>query len=575
MSSPNTEEWAPRQQRALNKLRLQGTWNLGNTNNLLDLTRWFTIFNNAFFGGLLAGYCELEYWDEKAMSDRYDNEYLLGFAQRRVRLGKPECLIVVLECSNDLSNYLIKDILETLLHEMVHVIFMVYQCLSDPEPIDHQGSHHVYWQLASDAIEDVVKVSGQTEFGMGLGLGREKALAADINGGYLFPTDVKLRILNLDILLILDGLRLFRKQQCKDTDLKKPEQAPIKIIPQLTHQCPESEQHSADAVSQQIADAKFRERCLVPFSYTPEEISTAIVYFVSKSTYYCKVEDLAPRQQLAIQQFKHQGSWHLGNPHNLDDIKKYFQIFDNAYSNGSLNSYCKLELVESKYARQRVEKGFDNGNCEVHEPGKERDPRYTLDRPQVTITIRKQDTPLKPQDSFTCIQTYLIILLHEMLHAMFELYTCRCNRGCRQRLDDPSRGRHHMPWQIATFAIDEANILGRNLFGLESYSGRHRGLAADVQCGSTLPGDDVLRSIDLMITSIRNKLKESRQKDAVKARRERISKMPIKSGSVCIRDQWTVDSWQGSFGYERREWAELNPEFMALDEIVEKLEYLP
>lgn len=48
-----------KQRRAGQLLKEEGTWNLGRPNNIGDLTKWFEIYNDDFFTGLVTRMCKL------------------------------------------------------------------------------------------------------------------------------------------------------------------------------------------------------------------------------------------------------------------------------------------------------------------------------------------------------------------------------------------------------------------------------------------------------------------------------------------------------------------------------------
>jgi hypothetical protein len=204
---------------------------------------------------------------------------------------------------------------------------------------------------------------------------------------------------------------------------------------------------------------------------------------------------------------KSQGHWNIGQPNNIQDIKKFFEIFDDAYFGGLLKGYCRFELPSYFDCRdQRYGYYPPLGICEGFFPEgefRERDTRFRIEKPYAIITIQ-----LDPSSKDKCgrIKRYLEVLLHEMLHAMFFIYTCRCEHGCKQRHHHEAGGyhhyieSHHMEWQAAALAIEDADERLRCLLGLSVDLARDRSLAYDMQLGYSLPNDVVLEVFVLTLS---------------------------------------------------------------------------
>ncbi|KAF4634829.1 hypothetical protein G7Y89_g3278 [Cudoniella acicularis] len=162
-------------------------------------------------------------------------------------------------------------------------------------------------------------------------------------------------------------------------------------------------------------------------SYSWEDISAALIDYLSRTK-----DELIPTQLEVLQLFKYNGSWGLSNHENLEDLQKFFDIFNKVYFNGVITGYWKLEL----YALRRYN-DYD-GYCELLK-GTERDPGF------------KHETAR--------IEALLNIPMHEMSHALFGIYACRCERGCKEKYDmivHRSRWRGHpLAWQAAAFAIEK------------------------------------------------------------------------------------------------------------------------
>lgn len=289
-----------------------------------------------------------------------------------------------------------------------------------------------------------------------------------------------------------------------------------------------------------------------PLSYSPEAIAAAISEFNPDCSQFCELEKLAPRQQKAVQRFRRYGTWNLGDPHNLDDIKNYFEIFNDGYFNGVLTGYCTLDLIDSKDLERRHGIVVD-GHCKDFQPGRERDVRYKLEKPQIIISVRKQPGNMFIYDA---IKSYHGIILHEMLRAIFDVYRCQCDQGCRQRMERENNGGHHPSWQAAGYVLEVSNRRRSNMFGLGFDPMREQSSAADMILGYTLPSEAILRPLCLDTELLFKRLKDYRAAEVKKASRDKSIYVPIKASNSCIRNEWTVDGRDRNFGFDKLNWVQ-------------------
>ncbi|KAE8452526.1 hypothetical protein EG329_000429 [Mollisiaceae sp. DMI_Dod_QoI] len=346
------KDWHPKQQQALKRLKTDGTWNFGNPYNLEDLTKWFEIYNDAFFGGLPTGLCKLEIVDYKTLY-YIGSRLVAGICQTRMRHGRPESTLKFAFGSHFGPFKRVKTLLSDLIHEMLHSNFDLYICCCKDCSGVREGAHAAHWQRSALAIEEVTKEENLNEFGLGLNLGRNESMASDIFEGCRLPNDAELQSLKLDISIIPKMVQIFHKMKEKDGPDAISRIDGEEKLPALPLRKTIMEPFESDHLPQRLATGEFEVGHLKPHSYSAEDISAAIVQFLGESTYNCKIENLATRQQRALKKFKRQGTWHIGNPHNLEDIENYFEIFDDAYLNGLLRGFCKLELIDSKTPRKR------------------------------------------------------------------------------------------------------------------------------------------------------------------------------------------------------------------------------
>lgn len=97
-----------------------------------------------------------------------------------------------------------------------------------------------------------------------------------------------------------------------------------------------------------ITRSDFQAGYMKPASYSRESISAAIIDHRRRTE-----EELTPRQKDAIERFEHVGGCNLGQPDNIRDFKKFFDVFNDVYFNGTRSGYCQIELVAEEWSTVR------------------------------------------------------------------------------------------------------------------------------------------------------------------------------------------------------------------------------
>ena len=99
-------------------------------------------------------------------------------------------------------------------------------------------------------------------------------------------------------------------------------------------------------------------------------------------------------------------------------------------------------------------------------------------------------------DPMDRVRDILGVILHEMLHVLFDIYRSSCEHGCiREYRSDRAAQQVYDDalWQIAVRAIERCGLLG-----LCINLGRASGMTGDVYRGGALPSVDVLKDRDLI-----------------------------------------------------------------------------
>lgn len=74
-----------------------------------------------------------------------------------------------------------------------------------------------------------------------------------------------------------------------------------------------------------------------------------------------------------------------------------------------------------------------------------------------------------------------------MTHALFEIYPCVCESGCKQRTEYEAGGGHHVPWQKMALAIEKIERSDAMLFRSKLDLGRELNFAVILGMGYLLP----------------------------------------------------------------------------------------
>jgi hypothetical protein len=128
-----------------------------------------------------------------------------------------------------------------------------------------------------------------------------------------------------------------------------------------------------------ISPEDFERGRLKPISYTREAISAVIIANSNKrfegnvASGRISLKRMSERQKESISRAEYQCTWNLFLPGDLDDLKRFFEIFDDAFFGGLLKGFCKLELVDSRYMSNRRWYPVVGGVCHSYFPGNERD----------------------------------------------------------------------------------------------------------------------------------------------------------------------------------------------------------
>lgn len=185
------------------------------------MKKYFDIFNDIIFNGVLTGLVKLEILEDARVMERFGSE-VQGFCQTvhagwdrdpRFKLEKPysHIIIAALDSKEESATEKIQRFIETLPHEMFHAVFDLFTCYCESGCVEKilWGPHQVHWQAAAKAIEKFM--AKDIFMSLSVSWDREIDMAWDTHCGYDLPNAAVLRTLGLDITAVLRRLDKNRK----------------------------------------------------------------------------------------------------------------------------------------------------------------------------------------------------------------------------------------------------------------------------------------------------------------------------------------------------------------------------
>lgn len=138
------------------------------------------------------------------------------------------------------------------------------------------------------------------------------------------------------------------------------------------------------------------------------------------------------------------------NEQDLLDI--YFDYFNNMIFGGGLNALrCTMKLEEPN-AEQKARSVLGT----TVDTRTDKDTTRHNVRCHVSIFVR-HPAPKTEADSLVLLKNYLGTMLHEMVHAFFSIYVCKCNTVCRRKaleFEESGATGHGIHWQSAARSIE-------------------------------------------------------------------------------------------------------------------------
>lgn len=194
-----------------------------------------------------------------------------------------------------------------------------------------------------------------------------------------------------------------------------------------------------------------------------------------------------------------------------------------------------MEILEHKiWMRFRGSGSACQAYSDWYLPGQDRDPRHKLETPYCLLVFAPPHE-LQPTDR---IQLYIRVLCHELLHSIFQIYTC----ACQHSLDRKWKAGHDIHWQAAAFAIERCWAFGRMSIDLL----RDASMASDVFHGEDLPNEATLRRLDMDIGVILSNLRLMRKIKSERKTEKFLIKIGILpqalfKGNKCLRADWVIE----------------------------------
>jgi hypothetical protein len=157
--------------------------------------------------------------------------------------------------------------------------------------------------------------------------------------------------------------------------------------------------------------------------------------------------NLNPRQRATMGHYRTAqifSTRNTGNYKEEDILEAYFKLVDDLFFGGTLAAYCKLNLIPTP----RFENGGHHkmGDCQKNTT------EDFFGYIEKTCCIIRIWTRHDIADHRARRLAQLGTMIHEMIHAYFQIYSCE-NQVCRDKLEHLGKTGHGFAWQDAAYAI--------------------------------------------------------------------------------------------------------------------------
>ncbi|KUJ13229.1 uncharacterized protein LY89DRAFT_737207 [Mollisia scopiformis] len=271
---------------------------------------------------------------------------------------------------------------------------------------------------------------------------------------------------------------------------------------------------------------------LKPEAYSISDLASVLITHIRRT-------DLTSIQQRGLTRYKYQGSLNWGEPGNVSDMKKFFDIFNDVYFNGVLTGYCKLGTVQPKNSKSPEFLRYDYVYSCVLRKGKCRDARYKRD--ETFAYIMYEEEPPNSAKVFDSTWRKLNGLLAEMVLVCFSIFHCSCEHGCQAKSTIRNRWRgYDVHCQAVAYTI-EISSKRKDLLGMGTELNGLRRIVLPVRAGDELPEAVELNQAELEsgfdVEELRTGVKRILPIDmfSLGFEEERVCKR-----NVCLRSHWPV-----------------------------------
>ncbi|KAF5871907.1 uncharacterized protein Bfra_008933 [Botrytis fragariae] len=135
-----------------------------------------------------------------------------------------------------------------------------------------------------------------------------------------------------------------------------------------------------------------------------------------------------------------------------DLLDLYFSYFNAMIFGGALNTMRCTMMLEEPNAEQKARNVL---GTTVDKRSEKTTTRHNV-RCYISVFVRSPP-PKNEEESKILLENYLGTMLHEMVHAFFSIYVCKCNTSCRRKVlefEESGMTGHGMQWQRAARSIE-------------------------------------------------------------------------------------------------------------------------